>query len=529
MELIFKNDYFDLLQENSIVYIEVKKVGYDINKFNDEVLASLRRVKITKIVALSAAIKNAMDSKVEIGKYSPIITVSVSDDKLEAYGEVIVSKETLDKVDQGLLISVIKNQMAEMGIVYGIIDDEEILIDADKKFLIAKGVEPVDGKDAIIKPYELLDIKPKLETQGGVDHYELNVINKVSKGDWLGERIEPTDGRDGMDVFGNSMAAHYGKQIPLKYDDKSVREIMNDQGTVTELRAIRDGAVIYVGESVMVQNYIEVDGTVGFGTGNIDFNGYVDVKGSIEDNFSVVADENIQILGTMGVGACQLIESKNGDVYIRGGIAGKHKAIIKAKGNVYIKFANDCTIICDNQVNIGYYAMNCVIQAKEVIFESTSSQLIGGETEVHTKVVVSELGSHSGSKTHVKVIGFDKELMKEEYNSIYMAIELIKSKIEEYSRKYEKSKVGDKQFDLEIDRIFDKILEYKAKLEQLYKNQKYAMSYLQTKGSGEVRVNKELHSHVLIDLLGKRIEIKDSYHGGKSIFYENEEIKEEII
>ncbi len=529
MEIIFQNDYFDLLQENSIVYIKVKKDGYDINNFNAEVLAGLRRVKITKIVALSAAIKNVMGTEVEIGTYCPIIVMSVSDDKLEAYGEVMVSKETLDQVDQGLLLNVIKKQMTEKGVVYGVIDDDKIVIDADRKFIIAKGIEPVNGDDAIIKPYELMDVKPKLETQGGVDHYELNVINKVSKGDWLGERIEPTDGRDGMDIFGNLLPAHYGKQIPLKHDEKSVSEIMNEDGTVTELRAKRDGAVVFVGESVMVQNYIEVDGTVGFGTGNIDFNGYVDVKESIEDNFSVVADENIQILGSMGVGACQLIESRNGDVYIRGGIAGKHKAVIKAKGNVYIKFANDCTIICDNQVNIGYYAMNCNIQAKEVVFESTSSQLIGGETEVNTKVVVSELGSTSGTKTHIKVKGFDQELMKEEYDSIYKAIDLVKGKIGDYTKKYEKSKSGDKQFDPEVDRLFDKVLEYKAKLDQLYKTQKYVMSYLKTKGSGEVRVNKELHSHVEIDLLGKHLEIKDSHRGGKSIFYEDGQIKEELI
>lgn len=528
MEPIYQNDYFDLFQENGKVYIKVKKDGYNINDFNGEVLSSLKRVKITKFVGLSAAIKNVMPTEVEVGEYSPIIVVSISDDKLEAYGEVMVEEETLSKVDPSGLLAVIKRQLDDMGVKYGILKDEDISIQAGEKFVVAKGVEPVDGRDAEITPYELKEVKPTLETQGGVDHYELNVINKVFKGDWLGERLEPTDGRDGMDVYGEPVAAHYGKQLALKYDDKSVREIMNDDGTITELHALRDGAVVFVGESIMVQNYIEVDGDVGFGTGNIDFNGYVDVKGSIEDNFSVVADENVQILGQMGVGACQLIESRNGDVYIKGGIAGKHKAVVKAKGNVYVKFANDCTIICDNQVNIGYYAMNCNIIAKEVIFEASNSQLVGGETEADVKVVVAQLGSNSGTKTHIKINGFNRDGMKEEYESIKKAIDLVKMKIDEYTRKYERLKTGDKQFDPETDKVFDKINDYKAKLKQLYKTQTFVMSYLKTKGEGEVRVGKELNTNVGLSIVNKHMEINEVFKGGKAIFYDEEEVKEEL-
>jgi len=36
-----------------------------------------------------------------------------------------------------------------------------------------------------------------------VDHYELNLINKVKTGDWLGERIDPTPGTAGKSVKGN--------------------------------------------------------------------------------------------------------------------------------------------------------------------------------------------------------------------------------------------------------------------------------------------------------------------------------------
>jgi len=89
------------------------------------------------------------------------------------------------------------------------------------------------------------------------------------------------------------------------------------------LYALKDGAVHYVDGSIAVYDVLEINGDVDFNTGNIDFNGYVNIKGTVEDNFSVKAEKDIEIGGVYGIGGVKLIESTGGSIYIRGGVAGK--------------------------------------------------------------------------------------------------------------------------------------------------------------------------------------------------------------
>ena len=59
--------------------------------------------------------------------------------------------------------------------------------------------------------------------------------------------------------------------------------------------SLKNGAVNYVGDSIAVYDVMEVKGDVDFNIGNIDFNGYVNIKGTIEENFSVKARDDIEI------------------------------------------------------------------------------------------------------------------------------------------------------------------------------------------------------------------------------------------
>jgi uncharacterized protein (DUF342 family) len=165
----------------------------------------------------------------------------------------------------------------------------------ERPILIAEGIPPENGKDSVIKMYELKDPKPEIKVDGNVDHYELHLINMVNAGDWLGERIEPTPGGPGKTVKGDVIPAMPGKKYPLMYDRSSVKEEYKDG--VTVLRAARNGAVYYKGDKIGVYNHLEIDDNIDFKTGNIDFDGFVTVKGSIEDSFSVIADKDIEILG----------------------------------------------------------------------------------------------------------------------------------------------------------------------------------------------------------------------------------------
>lgn len=505
-DIIFHNENVEIILEENQVYIKVLQKKYELSAFQ-EVLKDFPRIKITQFIALKSAITNAIDQLVNIGEYKPIVEISVSNDHLKAYATINLTSQQFKEYDKKELVELIVDACKEQAIIFGIDFNQlmENMIPLEK-FVIAKGLLPTTGDDAIIHLYEIDELKPQVFDDGKVNHYELNLINKVDKGDWVGERIEPTLGIPGKSVYGAIVPAIPGKQQKLVYDKKTISEALNEDGTKTILSSKRIGAVVYENGILSVCNYLEIDGKVSFETGNIDFDGHVEVKNSVEDNFSVKADQNIQIMGKIGVGGIDTIESREGSIYIRGGIAGKNKAKIICNGDLYTKFAADCTIECNGSVNIGYYAMNANIKAKEVILESFNSKIIGGNIEADVRVVSGEIGSRADVPTHIKVVGFNRLSYKDEYDNINTLIDQTKDQITYLNQKlsiYSPNNLDAKQRQIlnELEDAYDGL---NKKLKMLYDKKKKYISYLHSKGDGEIRVNKCIYTNVTLEI-GKHL------------------------
>ena len=107
----------------------------------------------------------------------------------------------------------------------------------------------------------------------------------------------------------------------------------------------------YQGDRISVSNLLEITEDVDFKTGNIDFDGFLSIRGTVADNFSVAANKDVEILGNFGIGSVKEIESRCGSVYIKGGIAGKNKAVVKSTRDLYTKYVSDATILCDGDVS----------------------------------------------------------------------------------------------------------------------------------------------------------------------------------
>jgi uncharacterized protein (DUF342 family) len=104
------------------------------------------------------------------------------------------------------LVKEVLEALSKSGIVFGI--KTNVLagpLRSGIEYLIAEGLPAVNGTDAVIKTYEISTPQPKISDQGRVDHYELNLIHRVAKGDWLGQRKDPTPGIPGKNVKGKEI------------------------------------------------------------------------------------------------------------------------------------------------------------------------------------------------------------------------------------------------------------------------------------------------------------------------------------
>jgi hypothetical protein len=189
-----------------------------VEQFN-KIMSEHPEIKVTSFFAIKSSLLSAPKPPVKFGEIKERIIVEISSDELKAYITLCVTESEFTGDRKIALIKEIIKKLTDNSISFGL--KHEVLLNhlsINNKILIAEGINPVNGEDSLIKLYELKDVKPDLKEDGNIDHYELNLINRVNEGDWLGERIDPTCGTPGKSVKGNVIVAMPGKKYPLFYD-----------------------------------------------------------------------------------------------------------------------------------------------------------------------------------------------------------------------------------------------------------------------------------------------------------------------
>lgn len=507
-EIIYSSSYIEITKRDDGYYIESFQKGLTVEQFN-RIIMSHQDIQITNFVVIKDALISAPKDAQKFANTREKILVEVSGDELKAYITLKVDEQELTKPQ---LIKDIIEKLNKYGVVYGI--KKNVLLGGlciNKPILIAEGIPPEPGKDSEIKMFELKDVRPEVKEDGNVDHYELSLINMVTQGDWLGERIDATPGNPGKTVRGNDLKAMPGKTYPLHYDKISVKEVREEGKTV--LYALRNGAVFFVGDKIGVSNHLEIKENVDFKTGNVDFDGYLTVKGTVEDNFSIASTKDIEILGEYGIGGAKEIQSSEGSIYIKGGIAGKGRAIIRCKKNLYLKFAADSDIYCDGSVHIGFYCLNTNIVAKEVILDSLKGQIIGGNIKAEIKVVSAVFGSGSEKRTNVCVSGFERKQFKERLDTINDEIDKLKQDVANCKLKlsifaFTSDMPAEKKATYE--KMSENYSDLKAKLQKLEEEKKDYINYLKAKGEGEISILKKAFPNTFFQIKNVTKEIQSS-------------------
>lgn len=352
---------------------------------------------------------------------SEALLISMSDDRMEATARFYppsVGGSLLSEQD-------ILNDLKKMGIVSG------INMEAIASFLqnrtyctqieIAKGKKPVHGSDARIEYYFNTDLsaKPTLLEDGTVDFFHLNTMNHCKEGDLLAKLFKEDPGEFGQSIIGERIKPRDVKKLSLKFG----RNITRSEDR-TELRSDVNGHVSLVDGKVFVANVYQIE-NVDNSTGNIEYEGAVQVSGNVNSNFSIKAQGDVTINGVVE-GA--YIEA-GGNIIINRGINGMNKGVLKAGGNIVAKFIENATVIADGYVETEAVLHSRVMSKDEVIVVSHKGYITGGEVSATRAIRVKNLGSPMGADTIVE-IGVDpavKNRYEELMNSIRETRKLLES------------------------------------------------------------------------------------------------------
>ncbi|HEY9100699.1 FapA family protein [Chitinimonas sp.] len=289
------------------------------------------------------------------------------------------------------------------------------------ELIIAEGEEPESGIPARFDSLLEALKAQRLEHDEGdvVDYRDLGNLIVVDPGTPLMKRTPAVQGKNGVDVFDRPVPA---KPVPDPPFNKGLPGAAPDEKNPDLLLATIAGAPSLTENGVSVNPLVDVV-DVDLSTGNITFDGTIQVKGDIKAGMSVRVQGDVVVSGT--IEAAEIIAG--GNVVCKGGIIGKAEhgstadgepttARIQCNGSVQAKFIEHAIIEAAKSIQAEsgirqseLSAGDCIVIGKP---GSNQGSLIGGHARARLLVRAPTLGSPSGTPTLVQV-GFNPYLSAE--------------------------------------------------------------------------------------------------------------------
>jgi uncharacterized protein (DUF342 family) len=305
----------------------------------------------------------------------------------------------------------IQQALKEAGVVYGI--DQAALVHACsvasvEHLPVARGAPAENGRDTGFDPLLAFtaDRAPKVDDSGLIDYREHGGILVVRPGEPLMRRIPPTPGVTGHTVKGRELPPRPGVDTPFAAQISGARTASNDPNL---LEAASVGQPVLVNCGVNVEPLLRVP-EVNMTTGNIHFDGTVQVDGEVSHGMKVQASGDIVVKGLVDGG---LLDA-GGDIRVSGGIIAQ--ARVQARGAVSARFAENSTIFAGTVIALDDMALGCQLESLNQILigekQPQRGSLVGGSATAMMLVRVPLLGSEKSRITVVKV-GANAELQQQ--------------------------------------------------------------------------------------------------------------------
>jgi uncharacterized protein (DUF342 family) len=293
----------------------------------------------------------------------------------------------------------LEDAVAEVGIRYGhegFLDKIMSLValgQSIKNQIVARGIAAKAGDQTYLHPLYLE--KTIEETDNVIDMRSAQNKRVVDNGDVIAE-IRFRDGKSGINVFGQALHAT-AKQTSYTLTVGTGVERREDGRFYALLR----GMPKIERHTVSCLNVYVHRGDVNLKTGDINFDGTVEVKGSIDNGARVYAKGDLIVRG--GIGRSRI--HCGGDLSVGKGIVTSREGMVHAGGDVNALFIENSRVLVEGMLEVEQSIINsdCKV-AGEIVIKSGSKGLIGGGIVVsETGIRTQDLGFADGEKTLCRV------------------------------------------------------------------------------------------------------------------------------
>ncbi len=421
-------------KEPEIKYFE------NVHRVKNEILCSVRGILERGLQGDTVLLRARLHQDSEI-------RVTLEADRMKGFISLIPHKGSGMPFDS----EKVKQEIEKEGITGGI-DQEKVAAavskarcgEAVEKLLIAQGLEPEqnEGGKLIFHIERASGSRVTITGDGRANYKKQDRITSVQKGALLAEILPTAAAKDGWDVTGKEIPARENTPASLEAGKNVKKEESND-GSVRFI-AEESGELIQNGNVLEVLNVHTIEGSVNLKTGNVKFSGSVLIKGSVLSGFTVVSGESIIVQETV---QGSLLSAAD-DISVLQGVKGGDKAILRAKKNIKVNFAEQANLLCSGDIRIQNSALRCNIKCNgRLTMESDKGHIIGGFVRVRKGLKARNIGSAIGIPTHI-FFGQDY-LVRDRIELEEKAIEKLKnsiSRIDSDMKQLERSVVVDRSW-----------------------------------------------------------------------------------
>lgn len=339
------------------------------------------------------------------------VNVTVSKDNMTASIFMRKPKSEEPPITSDEIMEALKSS----GVVYGI--DEQIVRQSITEEMyntpvrVAVGRKPERGEHAKFEyHFDTTDThRPQVGDDGHIDYREINFIQNTEVGNLLATKTPPTQGAPGMSVLGKEIIGPPGRDIPFNH---GVNTQVSEDGL--QLTASASGAIQFTNGKVSVKDVITIQGDVDHNVGNLDCKGSVHVTGHVRAGYSLKMDGDLQVDGNVEDATIEV----QGNIYVKGGFFGESKGIMRAGGDIVVKFAEGQRMTAGGSVTAGGELINCQVHTREKIrVKGKRGKIIGGDLRAGKEIRAAVIGSEAGTATTLAV-AYDQEMMTKYHETI---------------------------------------------------------------------------------------------------------------
>ncbi len=443
----------------------------------------------------------------KINSVNESCSVEVMADRMTAVLRIYPPSVGGSPITKGQIMDEITSKKVSFGL------DEKAVEEALEKkeyctdIIVARGQKQTAGRDAAIE-YRFdtnVDSRPEINEDGSVDFFKLNNLHQCTKGQVLAEIIPAEKGQDGIDGLGRLSPAR-----EVKWASFELGRNLESSEDGLQLISMVDGHVSLVDSTVFVSDVYSVD-DVSTATGNIEYNGDVEVKGNVCENFSVKTNGNVFVKGVVE-GA--RIET-GGNIVIARGMHGQNKGSLKAGGNIIAKFLSAADVEAEGFVE-AEQILNSNVQAQSVNAEAGKGLIAGGRVTAKSSVNVKNVGSPMGTATIIEVGGNPemKKRLAELQKSVgekSKSTQQIKRVLEETALKIKSgAKLAPEQ--LKNAKVLQATLaESQAQVQQELEEIEKLDKLLKGEDNAHINVRGTMYQGVSVAISGATMNVKDEY------------------